>query len=55
LDFVLGKRIPLVFNIFFSLTIVFFLHFGVCTGMILLNEAPKLRSGTGKQKGKEKI
>jgi len=30
--------------------IVFLLYFGVCAGMILLNEAPKLSSQTGKRK-----
>ena len=28
-----------------------FLHFGICAGMILLNEAPKLTGQTGKRKG----
>jgi len=30
--------------------IVFLLYFGVCVGMILLNEAPKLRSKMGKRR-----
>jgi hypothetical protein len=34
---------------------LFFLHFGVCAGMILLNEVPKLKSQGRKRQGKRTV
>ena len=46
----LGTRMMIFLNYRFS----FLSHFGVCAGMILLNEAPKLTGQTGKRKGMRK-